>query len=1318
MKLSKTRSILLAVMMFLLVSVLGSGLFFMFGVHANADEPEIVFLADAELQATTAYKTRPGTGAGAGVWWDANHTQMRLFYKVVGGTPYRASLGDNKHYNMTDKVKVVQAGRPENTLDGLGVSGAVWFDNMGAHNGDETVGEIWFCHPNWFQGVSEIHILPGFAEKDQQGADTSVVTKKDYYLWNGGDLGWLTRADNTKGLQVSYTGGDLAWGGSIDTSKLEVKATPKGSDTPVKIDPGCYTLEYDSHVSTGSMEVTVKYQDMTGTVSVNVGTTDMSKGLKVLCDYDNAQYRTDWGGQAGSDSQLLIYFDTYGEVTAPAVGTGNLPFTDTTNVLDHILINGQPYSQWNGAFSAGGGAWIGAYDAVTSYDSYNAYVLWLNPGQTAAGWRAAVNTVTITAGFQWYDSNGACPDLLVKENYTIYNAHDAGWQRAADSITATYDGGEVEVGGSLDLSHLKVTATLTDGGTAEIASSKVTVGTLPTDVGAGKVTITYQGKTCECDITMKTSKTLKRIEVTNESYSAQRWTRPSFDDLTVKAFFEGEEEGTVLSRDQYTVSGYDMWTTEGTTTATVTYNYGGAEKTVTFTINVQDNTASEKYFEILDDEAAARNTQFAWDAFGINALSFKINFVGIDLGAYNSGTANYYFDKVKGIHLTDYIELLYDGQTKSATELFTDGVLIHIGISDSGKLIICFANGGDRDKVTQVTFKAGMEFASNQNAFDFGAGQGQIDAAAIFLPEAVLKKDYVFFNGGASGWLKAVETLTASYEGSILQNGELDKAHLTVTAKYYGAAEGTKLADDAYAVEFSSATVGDAIQGTVTYRGKTATFTVKVEAPTKELDRIEVSGTTKFTGKRFGDVPALDGLIVKAYFKNVAEPETLSAGTNGYTVGAMDMWLAEGDHDIEISYTYGETVKTAKITLTIEAPDATKYFDVLEGGSNNGYMEKTVWGEAAEGKGGTRFVWQERFCLSFKINVVGVDNFPKDINGIHFEWVTGIHLTEYVKIDFDGTVKTLKQLLDDNTVKTVGVSDGGNLIICFTNAEDCMKVKSVTFLAGMQFPKVTNQGIAWEWGANEQQVNESIQLVPGLVLQHDVTLYNCDAQGWLSEIPAPVTQYTVTFALGDHAAADAKAPTAKTLNENTVFGLPAAPKAAEGYTFDGWYDGTTKAGDAGAQYTVTKNVTLTAHWKANTPAPADKVTVTFDLNGGTGTAPAAQTIDKNSKATKPADPTREGYTFDGWYTAKDGGTKFDFNSNVSESVKLYAHWTKSEQQGGEQPGGDQPGGEQPGGEQPGENKKGCSSVVGGSALVLALVTVIGAAVIVSRKKEN
>ena len=64
--------------------------------------------------------------------------------------------------------------------------------------------------------------------------------------------------------------------------------------------------------------------------------------------------------------------------------------------------------------------------------------------------------------------------------------------------------------------------------------------------------------------------------------------------------------------------------------------------------------------------------------------------------------------------------------------------------------------------------------------------------------------------------------------------------------------------------------------------------------------------------------------------------------------------------------------------------------------------------------------------------------------------------------------------------------------------------------------------------------------------------------------------------------------------------------------------------------------------------------VTFDSNGGSSVQ--SQNVRVGATATQPATPTRTGYTFQGWYTAKNGGTRYDFDKAVTGDVTLYARW--------------------------------------------------------------
>lgn len=67
-------------------------------------------------------------------------------------------------------------------------------------------------------------------------------------------------------------------------------------------------------------------------------------------------------------------------------------------------------------------------------------------------------------------------------------------------------------------------------------------------------------------------------------------------------------------------------------------------------------------------------------------------------------------------------------------------------------------------------------------------------------------------------------------------------------------------------------------------------------------------------------------------------------------------------------------------------------------------------------------------------------------------------------------------------------------------------------------------------------------------------------------------------------------------------------------------------------------------------------TVTFDTDGGSTIA--AQTVKEGEKAQKPTPPpTKTGFEFDNWYTAKTGGEVFDFDKEVTGDVTVYARWT-------------------------------------------------------------
>lgn len=69
-------------------------------------------------------------------------------------------------------------------------------------------------------------------------------------------------------------------------------------------------------------------------------------------------------------------------------------------------------------------------------------------------------------------------------------------------------------------------------------------------------------------------------------------------------------------------------------------------------------------------------------------------------------------------------------------------------------------------------------------------------------------------------------------------------------------------------------------------------------------------------------------------------------------------------------------------------------------------------------------------------------------------------------------------------------------------------------------------------------------------------------------------------------------------------------------------------------------------------------TVVFNSNGGSAcNTKFVATAD--GKLVKPADPTRDGYTFGGWYTDEACTRAYDFATPVTADLTLYAKWTKN-----------------------------------------------------------
>ena len=98
-----------------------------------------------------------------------------------------------------------------------------------------------------------------------------------------------------------------------------------------------------------------------------------------------------------------------------------------------------------------------------------------------------------------------------------------------------------------------------------------------------------------------------------------------------------------------------------------------------------------------------------------------------------------------------------------------------------------------------------------------------------------------------------------------------------------------------------------------------------------------------------------------------------------------------------------------------------------------------------------------------------------------------------------------------------------------------------------------------------------------------------------------------------------------------------------------WLDGNGNSYEPGGS--VPADVTeLTVQWTAPTYA------VTLHANGGS-VSPDSVTTGADGKLASLPTPTRSSYSFDGWYTEKNGGTKVTTDTVFHAKTTVYAHWT-------------------------------------------------------------
>ena len=276
--------------------------------------------------------------------------------------------------------------------------------------------------------------------------------------------------------------------------------------------------------------------------------------------------------------------------------------------------------------------------------------------------------------------------------------------------------------------------------------------------------------------------------------------------------------------------------------------------------------------------------------------------------------------------------------------------------------------------------------------------------------------------------------------------------------------------------------------------------------------------------------------------------------------------------------------------------------------------------------------------------------------------------------------KADEQKTEQNQINVLYAANGGQ----FVDGNETMQGVADADGKLRQPPTPTRDGYTfagWYWHADysgytdEQKAADKVDFTQPVTKPH-VTMY---AQ-WVKN----QDEINVLYAANGGQFADGNDTMQGVADSDGMMRQPAEP-TREGYTFAGWYWVSDLSGLTDEQKDLNKvdfsqsiadkdHATIYAQWTKN--ADQNEIDVLYAANGGqfaTGETFQQGLTDSDGMMRQPAEPTRDGYTFAGWYWVSDlsGLTdeqkdlnKVDFSQSVAgkEHVTVFAQWTKNQEQ--------------------------------------------------------
>jgi uncharacterized repeat protein (TIGR02543 family) len=164
-----------------------------------------------------------------------------------------------------------------------------------------------------------------------------------------------------------------------------------------------------------------------------------------------------------------------------------------------------------------------------------------------------------------------------------------------------------------------------------------------------------------------------------------------------------------------------------------------------------------------------------------------------------------------------------------------------------------------------------------------------------------------------------------------------------------------------------------------------------------------------------------------------------------------------------------------------------------------------------------------------------------------------------------------------------------------------------------------------------------------------ITAFGTSESSTASTAITPRDRFTVNFnSQGGSTVSSASYYT----NESVT--APSSPTLS-GNSFNGWFESTTAGSAVNFPYSNSApgSFTLYAQWSALPTYAVD-----FNSSGGNSIA-SGSFISGGTVAAPASSPVKNGHTFNGWFTASNGGSAltFPYTPGVTNNITLYAQWT-------------------------------------------------------------